>query len=161
MAGERAGHTLQTSALVNEAYLRLIDIRQVRWQNRTQFFAIAARTVRRILVDSARARGNQRRGRDVVKRSLDDAVVVAPDRRAPAAVRTLLQRCLAKDAAQRLRDIGDARFDLDAVNSTPPPIVTRSRRRGLAIAMGTIADALFAGGLTLGGRLARVASSRE
>jgi len=81
MAGERAGHTLQTSALVNEAYLRLIDIRQVRWQNRTHFFAMAARTMRRILVDAARARGNQRRGGDVVKISLEDAVVVAPNRR--------------------------------------------------------------------------------
>src|SRR5262245_7265294 len=79
MAGERTGHTLQTSALVNEAYLRLIDMTQVRWQNRTHFFAMAARTMRRILVDSARARGNQRRGGDVTKISLDDAVVVAPD----------------------------------------------------------------------------------
>jgi RNA polymerase sigma factor (TIGR02999 family) len=81
MAGERAGHTLQTSALVNEAYVRLIDINQVRWQNRTHFLAMAARTMRRILVDAARARGNQRRGGDVAKVSLDDAVVVAPDRR--------------------------------------------------------------------------------
>jgi RNA polymerase sigma factor (TIGR02999 family) len=81
MAGERTGHTLQTSALVNEAYLRLIDITQVRWQNRTHFFAMAARTMRRILVDSARARNNQRRGGDVVKVSLDEAVVVARDPR--------------------------------------------------------------------------------
>jgi len=79
MAGERTGHTLQTSALVNEAYLRLIDITQVRWQNRTHFFAMAARTMRRILVDSARARNNQRRGGDVVKVSLDEALVVARD----------------------------------------------------------------------------------
>src|SRR5262249_13734137 len=80
MAGERGGHTLQTPALVNEAYLRLIDITQIRWHNRAHFFAIAARTMRRILVDSARARGNQRRGGNVVKLSLDDAVAVAPDR---------------------------------------------------------------------------------
>jgi RNA polymerase sigma-70 factor (ECF subfamily) len=81
MAGERAGHTLQTSALVNEAYLRLIDISQVRWQNRTHFFAIAARTMRRILVDSARARNNQRRGGNVVKVSLDDHAVAGPNPR--------------------------------------------------------------------------------
>jgi RNA polymerase sigma factor (TIGR02999 family) len=81
MAGERAGHTLQTSALVNEAYLRLIDITQVHWQNRAHYFAMAARTMRRILVDSARARGNQRRGGDVVKVALDDALVVGTDRR--------------------------------------------------------------------------------
>ena len=80
MAGERTGHTLQTSALVNEAYLRLIDVTQVHWQNRTHFFAMAARTMRRILVDSARARDNQRRGGDVVKISLDDALVAASDR---------------------------------------------------------------------------------
>ena len=79
MAGERAGHPLQTSALVNEAYLRLIDITQVRWQNRTHFFAMAARTMRRILVDSARC-GNQRRGGDVARVSLGEAVVAAPDR---------------------------------------------------------------------------------
>src|SRR5262249_40053761 len=81
MAGEPAGHTLQTSALVNEAYLRLIDIKQVQWQNRAHFLAMAARTMRRILVDSARARRNQRRGGDVVKVSLDDAIAVASDRR--------------------------------------------------------------------------------
>jgi RNA polymerase sigma-70 factor (ECF subfamily) len=80
MAGERTGHTLQTSALVNEAYLRLIDITQVDWQNRTHFLAMAARTMRRILVDSARARGNQRRGGDVTRVSLDDAMVTASDR---------------------------------------------------------------------------------
>ena len=80
MTGERTGHTLQTSALVNEAHLRLIDITQVNWQNRTHFFAMAARTMRRILVDSARARGNQRRSGHVVRVSLDDAGVTAPDR---------------------------------------------------------------------------------
>jgi RNA polymerase sigma-70 factor (ECF subfamily) len=81
MAGERPGHTLQTSALVNEAYLRLIDITQVKWQNRTHFLAMAAKTMRRILVDSARARNNRRRGGDIVKVTLDDAVAVASDRR--------------------------------------------------------------------------------
>lgn len=81
MAGEHGGHTLQTSALVNEAYLRLVDITQVQWQNRAHFFAMAARTMRRVLVDSARARRNQRRGGDVVKVSLDDALVAAFDRR--------------------------------------------------------------------------------
>ena len=79
MTGERPGHTLQTSALVNEAYLRLIDVKQVRWQNRTHFFAMAATTMRRILVDAARARGNQRRGGSVVKLSIDAAAVVAAD----------------------------------------------------------------------------------
>jgi RNA polymerase sigma factor (TIGR02999 family) len=62
MRGERSGHTLQATALVNEAYLRLIEIRRVRWQNRNQFFALAARSMRRILVDSARSRRSQKRG---------------------------------------------------------------------------------------------------
>src|ERR1051325_6958004 len=53
---ERAGHTLQTTALVHEAYLRLVDQQEVRWQNRAHFFAIAAQMMRRILVDHARAR---------------------------------------------------------------------------------------------------------
>ena len=54
---ERAGHTLQTTALVNEAYLRLVDVKSVDWQHRAQFFAVAAQIMRRILVDGGRARG--------------------------------------------------------------------------------------------------------
>ena len=62
MAGERAGHSLQPTALVNEAYLRLIDMHRVGWHDRRHFFAMASRTMRRILVDSARAKGYQKRG---------------------------------------------------------------------------------------------------
>lgn len=62
MAGEQAGHTLQPTALVNEAYLRLIDLKRVKWQNRAHFFAMASRTMRRVLVDVARAKGYQKRG---------------------------------------------------------------------------------------------------
>jgi len=62
MNGERRGHTLQATALVNEAYLRLIELREVRWQNRAHFFAMAARLMRRILVDAARSRDQQKRG---------------------------------------------------------------------------------------------------
>ncbi len=62
MAGERTGHTLQTTALVNEAYLRLVDCRQVRWQDRAHFFAVSAGLMRRILVDFARSRNYQKRG---------------------------------------------------------------------------------------------------
>src|SRR6266705_6059026 len=62
MRREHAGHTLQTSALVNEAYLRLIDAHGVRWQNRAHFFAVSAQIMRRILVDFARARQNLKRG---------------------------------------------------------------------------------------------------
>jgi RNA polymerase sigma factor (TIGR02999 family) len=62
MAGERPGHVLQATALVNEAYLKLIDIRRVQWQDRAHFFAMAARLMRRVLVDFARASRNQKRG---------------------------------------------------------------------------------------------------
>jgi RNA polymerase sigma factor (TIGR02999 family) len=77
MAGERPGHTLQATALVNEAYLRLIEVKQVRWQNRAHFFAMSARVMRRILVDSARARGNGKRGGGVPKVSLDEGLLVS------------------------------------------------------------------------------------
>jgi RNA polymerase sigma-70 factor (ECF subfamily) len=79
MARERPDHTLQTSALLNEAYLRLIEVKRVRWQNRAHFFAMAARTMRRILVDFARARDNEKRGGTVVKISLDEALVVSSE----------------------------------------------------------------------------------
>ena len=80
MRRERAGNTLQTTALVNEAYLRLIDQRNVRWQNRAHFFAIAAQLMRRILVDRARKRYNSKRGGGVRKVSLDEPAVVSRER---------------------------------------------------------------------------------
>ena len=79
MRHERAGHTLQTTALVNEAYLRLVDVKSVDWQHRAQFFAVAAQIMRRILVDAARARGAQKRGGSAVPVNIDDVAVIAPD----------------------------------------------------------------------------------
>jgi RNA polymerase sigma factor (TIGR02999 family) len=76
MRGERDGHTLQATALVNEAYLRLVDINRVQWQNRAHFFAIAARLMRRILVDVARAKRSQKRGSGGVHVSLDEALLI-------------------------------------------------------------------------------------
>jgi RNA polymerase sigma factor (TIGR02999 family) len=73
---ERAGHTLQASALVNEAYLRLIDVNQVQWQNRAHFFAMASRIMRRVLVDAARAKGYRKRAGGL-KVPLDEADSVA------------------------------------------------------------------------------------
>jgi RNA polymerase sigma factor (TIGR02999 family) len=78
MSRERPGHTLQATALVNEAYLRLIEIDQVRWQNRAHFFAMSARAMRRILVDSARAKGSEKRGGGIPRVALDDALLVGP-----------------------------------------------------------------------------------
>jgi len=77
MKGERTGHTLQATALVNEVYLRLIEIDHVQWQNRAHFFAMAARLMRRILVDAARSRGYLKRGGGVTMVSLDEALVVS------------------------------------------------------------------------------------
>jgi RNA polymerase sigma factor (TIGR02999 family) len=76
MRRERAGHVLQTTALINEAYLRLIDMNAVRWQNRAHFFAVSARLMRRILVDFARSRDRQKRGAQLQQVSLDQALAV-------------------------------------------------------------------------------------
>ena len=76
MRHERDGHTLQPSALVNEAYLRLIEIKQVQWQNRVHFFAMASRIMRRILVDAARAKAYQKRGGGGHRVSFDEALAV-------------------------------------------------------------------------------------
>ena len=73
MSGEREGHTLQTTALVNEAYLRLVDSSQVQWQNRAHFFAMAAQLMRRVLVDFARTRNYQKRGGEVLRVEFDEA----------------------------------------------------------------------------------------
>lgn len=77
---ERPGHTLQTTALVNEAYLRLIDAKNVQWQDRTHFFAISSNLMRRILVDYARSRGSRKRGQNVDKTSIDENYFIPTDR---------------------------------------------------------------------------------
>jgi RNA polymerase sigma-70 factor (ECF subfamily) len=79
MGHERQGHTLQATALVNEAYLRLINVNRIRWQNRAHFFAMSARVMRRILVDAARAKGYQKRGGGAQQVTLDEALVVTEE----------------------------------------------------------------------------------
>ena len=74
---ERQGHTLQTTALIHEAYLKLIDQRNVNWESRTHFFAIAAQAMRRILVDYAKAAHRKKRGGDDIKVPLEEAMLVA------------------------------------------------------------------------------------
>jgi RNA polymerase sigma-70 factor (ECF subfamily) len=81
MRGERPGHSLQTSALVNEAYMRLVDYKGMQWQNRAHFFAVSAQLMRRILVDHAR-RHNLKRGGGVQHVSLDDTAIVGGERAA-------------------------------------------------------------------------------
>lgn len=80
MARERPGHTLQTTALVNEVYLRLVDIQSVNWQDRAHFFAMSARLMRRVLTDFARSRNYQKRGGGAVQVSLDEGLLVTPEK---------------------------------------------------------------------------------
>ena len=93
MNRERAGHTLQTSALVNEAFVRLVDQRDVKWNNRAHFFAIAAQMMRRILVDYARSHLFAKRGGGAVHVSLDKAAIVSNE---PTAEVTALDEALTK-----------------------------------------------------------------
>jgi RNA polymerase sigma factor (TIGR02999 family) len=78
MGGQRPDHTLQTTALVNEAYLRLADQTNPRWQNRAHFFAVAARAMRQILVSYARSQRAEKRGGGALKIELDEAALVSP-----------------------------------------------------------------------------------
>jgi RNA polymerase sigma factor (TIGR02999 family) len=96
MAGERTGHTLQTTALVNEAFLRLVDSSQVRWQNRAHFMAVSAQLMRRILVDFARSRNYLKRGAGAQQVTLDEAMMISE---APDVDLVELDRALAQLAA--------------------------------------------------------------
>ena len=101
MRRENAGHTLQTSALVNEAYLRLIEAHRVQWQGRSHFFAVSAQIMRRILVDFARARQNLKRGGGACQVSLGEELVVARERSADLlALDEALERLGALNARQ-------------------------------------------------------------
>jgi RNA polymerase sigma-70 factor, ECF subfamily len=106
---ERPGHTLQTTALVNEAYLRLIDQREVSWQNRAHFFAVAARLMRRILVDYARSRHYAKRAGEEHKVALEEAAEVSDERGAELiAVDEALQSLAAFD--ERKSRVVELRF---------------------------------------------------
>ena len=82
MARERQGHTLQTTALINEVYLRLVDVRRINWQDRSHFLAMCARLMRRVLTDFARAKGYQKRGARSPEVVLDEALFVSHPPRA-------------------------------------------------------------------------------
>ena len=116
MNKERPGHTLQTSALVNEAYLRLIDQKQVHWQNRAQFFGIAAQLMRRILVDYARSRSYQKRGGEARQVELDEAMIVSQERAADVialddALKSLAEFDARKSQIVELRFFGGLTID--------------------------------------------------
>ena len=80
MAGQRPDHTLQATGLINEAYVRLIDCQQVNWQDRAHFFGVSAQIMRRVLVDFARSKRYQKRGGGARKTSLDEGLIVSPER---------------------------------------------------------------------------------
>lgn len=100
MRGERRGHTLQTTALVNEAYLRLAGIDGLRWRDRAHFFAVAATLMRRVLVDYARRRGRGKRGAGVAVISLDENAIAAGPAVDVVALDDALQRLSAVDPQQ-------------------------------------------------------------
>jgi len=96
MARERRGHTLQATALVNEAFLRLTDAQHLRWQDRAHFLGVSARLMRRVLVDHARSRGYRKRGGGAQQVTLNEGLVATP---APALDVVVLDRALEKLAA--------------------------------------------------------------
>ena len=105
MRNERPGHTLQTTALVNEAYVRLVDGGKVRWQDRAHFFAVAANMMRRILVDRARARTSAKRGGVRQRVPLEDGVIPAQDRDGDLIALDDALRLLAKTDRRKARVI--------------------------------------------------------
>jgi len=132
---ERAGHTLQTTALVNEAYLRLVDQREPRWQSRAHFFGIAAQMMRRILIDHARKVAYAKRGGGAEKVSLDEACMLAEGRAAELvalddALTALARVDERKSRIVELRYFGGLSVDEAAeVLGVHPDTITREWRR--------------------------------
>ena len=109
MRQERPDHTLQATALVNEAYLRLVDVNRIEWRNRTHFLALAAQTMRRILIESARSRHRQKRGAGAVRVDLDDIPELPePEERSLVALSEALSALAAFDP--RMSQVVELRF---------------------------------------------------
>ena len=130
MERESPGHTLQTSALVNEAFVRLEDQKNVRWQNRAHFFGIAAQMMRRILVDYARSRNYAKRGGGAAQISLDEALIVSDERSAEVVnVHEALERLAEFDARKgqivELRFFGGLSIDetAEVLNVSPGTVM--------------------------------------
>jgi RNA polymerase sigma factor (TIGR02999 family) len=138
MRRERPGHTLQTSALVNEAYLRLVDQRDVRWQSRAHFFGIAAQMMRRILIDHARRKHFEKRGGGAAHVALDEAAVVSDERAAELVALDEALTALAKVDGRKSRVVELRYFGGLSVEETAevlkvsPDTVTREWRRAKA-----------------------------
>jgi RNA polymerase sigma-70 factor, ECF subfamily len=134
MAGERVGHSLQATALVNEAYVRLVDGKAVAWQDRAHFLAVSARVMRRILVDHARARHAQKRGGDGARVTFDEALVVTDEPRRDVVALDAALEALAKFDDRKSRVV-EMRFfgglsvaETAAVLSVSPDTVMRDWR---------------------------------
>ena len=138
MSRERPDHTLQTSALVNEAYLKLVDQTRVRWQNRAHFFAIAAQTMRRILIDHARRRRYDKRGGGARPLPLDEAAHITDERAAElVALDDALK--LLQDVDERKARVVELRYfgglsieEVSEVLKVSPDTVGRDWRRARA-----------------------------
>jgi RNA polymerase sigma factor (TIGR02999 family) len=134
MRAERPGHTLQTTALVHEAYLRLVDTNRIRWESRAQFLGVAAQAMRRILVDTARARGAHKRGDRAPHVPLDTVAIPAPERDASlvaldAALTTLAAVDERKSRVVELRYFGGlTEAETAAVLHVSPATVERDWR---------------------------------
>ena len=138
MSRERPDHTLQTTALVNEAYLRLIDQHEAHWQNRAHFFAIAAQMMRRILIDHARKQAYAKRGGGARKVSLDEVTVLTDERAADLVALDEALDSLAKIDERKARVVELRYFGGMSVEETAevlkvsPDTVTREWRRARA-----------------------------
>ena len=138
MVRERPGHTLQTTALVNEAYLRLVDQTRTAWRNRAHFFAVASQIIRRILVNHARDRGAGKRGGGVPTIALDEVAVISDERAAELvaldeALETLAQVDARKSQIVELRYFGGLSVEeVAAVLNVHPDTVTREWGRAKA-----------------------------
>ena len=138
MRQEREGHTLQTTALVNEAYVRLIDQNSVQWQSRAHFFAIAAQMMRRILVDYARSRRYAKRGGEARQVSFDESAIVSPQKGAEMvaideALTDLATRDARKSQIVELRFFGGLNIEETAeVMGISPTTVQREWRSAKA-----------------------------
>lgn len=130
MAGERSGHTLQTTALIHETYLRLVDIRRVKWQDRAHFLAVCAQLMRRILIDFARSRGYQKRGGAAAHVEFDEALhlTARPDENLVAldeALNRLAKVDERKSKVVELRFFGglDVKETAEAMNISPETVM--------------------------------------
>ena len=130
MRREKPGHTLQTSALVNEAYVRLVDQSKIQWESRAHFFGIAARLMRQILVDQARRKNFAKRGAGAIRVSLDSANAIAQEQSANVmaldeALKTLEQTDLRKSQIVELRFFGGMSIEetAEALNVSPGTVM--------------------------------------